>query len=129
LVDRLGLERLVDQTVELGDRPGAARPGRKVCSLMHAMALRADSIDDCDIMRAGGTEALLGHRAMAPPPLGTFLRSFTFGHVRQLDRVLAESVERAGRRGRGLAAARPCTSASARAPPARGAARCASSRS
>jgi hypothetical protein len=101
LVDRLGLERLVDQTVELGGRPGAARPGRKVCSLLHAMALGADSIDDCDILRSGGTEALLGHRAMAPSTLGTFLRSFTFGHVRQLDRVLAEAIERAWSAGAG----------------------------
>jgi hypothetical protein len=49
----------------------------------------------------GGTEALLGHRAMAPSTLGTFLRSFTFGHVRQLDRVLAESVKRAWSAGAG----------------------------
>jgi hypothetical protein len=60
LIDRLGLERLVDQTVDLGQRPGAAKPGRKVCSLVHAMALGADSIDDCGVLRAGGTEALLG---------------------------------------------------------------------
>jgi len=101
LIERLGLERLVDRTVELGDRPGAARPGRKVCSLLQAMALGADSIDDCDVLRAGGTEALLGHRAMAPSTLGTFLRSFTFGHVRQLDRVLAESIGRAWLAGAG----------------------------
>ena len=101
LIERLGLERLVDQTVELRDRPGAARPGRKVCSLLQAMALGADSIDDCDVLRAGGTEALLGHRAMAPSTLGTFLRSFTFGHVRQLDRVLAESIGRAWSAGAG----------------------------
>jgi hypothetical protein len=101
LIDRLGLERLVDRAFELVDRPGAARPGRKVCSLLQAMALGADSIDDCDILRSGGTEALLGHRAMAPSTLGTFLRSFTFGHVRQLDRVLAESIERAWSAGAG----------------------------
>jgi hypothetical protein len=57
LVDRLGLERLVDETVDLGERAGAAKPGRKVCSLVHAMALGADSIDDCDLLRAGGSEA------------------------------------------------------------------------
>jgi Transposase DDE domain group 1 len=101
LIERLGLERLVDRTVELGDRPGAARPGRKVCSLLQAMALGADSIDDCDVLRSGGTGALLGHRAMAPSTLGTFLRSFTFGHVRQLDRVLAESIGRAWSAGEG----------------------------
>ena len=101
LIERLGLERLVERTVDLGARPGAARPGRKVCSLLQAMALGADSIDDCDVLRAGGTAALLGHRAMAPSTLGTFLRSFTFGHVRQLDRVLGESIERAWSAGAG----------------------------
>ena len=101
LINRLGLERLVDQTVDLGQRPGAARPGRKVCSLVHAMALGADSIDDCELLRAGGTEALLGHRVLAPSTLGTFLRSFSFGHVRQLDRVLAESIRRAWSAGAG----------------------------
>src|SRR4051794_36402029 len=101
LINRLGLERLVDETVDLGRRPGAARPGRKVCSLVHAMALGADSIDDCDVLRAGGTEVLLGHRVLAPSTLGTFLRSFSFGHVRQLDRVLAESIRRAWSAGAG----------------------------
>jgi hypothetical protein len=106
LSERLGLERLVDETVELGGRPGAARPGRKVLSLVHAMAAGADSIDDCDVLRAGGTEAMLGHKAMAPSTLGTFLRSFTFGHVRQLDRVLAGSLERAWAAGAGPGAGR-----------------------
>lgn len=101
LVKRLGVERLVDETVDLGQRAGAAKPGRKVCSLVHAMVLGADSIDDCDVLRAGGTEALLGHRVMAPSTLGTFLRSFSFGHVRQLDRVLAESIRRAWSAGAG----------------------------
>ncbi len=101
LSERLGLERLVDETVDLGERPASARPGRKVLSLVHAIAAGADSIDDCDVLRAGATEALLGHRAMAPSTLGTFLRSFTFGHVRQLDRVLAESLRRAWSAGAG----------------------------
>jgi hypothetical protein len=106
LVERLGVERLVDETVELGERPGAARPGRKVLSLAHAIALGADSIDDCDLLRAGGAEALLGHRAMAPSTLGTFLRSFSFGHVRQLDRVLGETLRRAWSAGAGPGEAR-----------------------
>ena len=98
---RLGIERLVDQTVDLGRRPGGARPGRKLLSLVHAIAAGADSIDDCDLLRAGGTQPVLGHRVMAPSTLGTFLRSFTFGHVRQLDRVLARSLERAWAAGAG----------------------------
>lgn len=106
LSERLQIERLVDETVELGERPGRARPGRKVLSLLHAMAVGADSIDDCDILRVGRTEAVLGHSAMAPSTLGTFLRSFSFGHVRQLDRVLAETLRRAWRAGAGPGAER-----------------------
>jgi len=106
LSERLGIERLVDETVELGERPGAARPGRKVLSLLHAMAAGADSIDDCDVLRAGQTGVVLGHKVMAPSTLGAFLRSFSFGHVRQLDRVLASSIERAWSAGAGPGCAR-----------------------
>jgi len=70
------------------------------------MLLGADCIDDCDVLRAGRTEAILGHRAMAPSTLGTFLRSFTFGHVRQLDRVLAQALRRAWQAGAGPGNAR-----------------------
>jgi hypothetical protein len=59
------------------------------------MVLWADCIEDCDISRSGQTAAVLGHRVAAPSTLGTFLRAFTFGHVRQLDRVLADSLSRA----------------------------------
>ncbi len=65
------------------------------------MLLGADSIDDCQILRSGATERLLGHRAMAPSTLGTFLRSHSFGHVRQLDRVLEHSIRRAWSAGAG----------------------------
>ena len=101
LAGRLGLERLVDQAVDLGERPGAANAGRKVMSLVSAMTLGADCIEDCDVLRAGRTGAVLGHRVAAPSTLGTFLRAFTFGHVRQLDRVLAESLRRAWAAGAG----------------------------
>jgi hypothetical protein len=101
VASRLEIERLVDETVDLGDRPGAARPGRKVLTLCHAMLLGADSIDDCDLLRTGRTGLVLGHGVLAPSTLGTFLRSFTFGHVRQLDRVLAESLRRAWQAGAG----------------------------
>jgi hypothetical protein len=101
LAGRLGIEALVDDTVDLGDRPGAAHPGRKVMTLMSAMALGADCIDDCDVLRSGQTETVLGHGVSAPSTVGTFLRAFTFGHVRQLDRVLALSLERAWAAGAG----------------------------
>ncbi len=66
-------------------------------ALVFAMLLGADSIDDCDVLRVGRTRRLLGGWLPAPSTLGTFLRAFTFGHVRQLDRVLAESLTRAWR--------------------------------
>jgi hypothetical protein len=98
---RLGIEQLVDETVDLAGRPGGVRPGRKVLTLVHAMQLGADSIDDCDVLRCGRTDLVLGHGVLAPSTLGTFLRSFTFGHVRQLDRVLAEALRRAWQAGAG----------------------------
>ena len=95
LARRLGIESLVDEAVDLGDRPGAANAGAKVMTLVSAMALGADCIDDCDVLRAGRTGQVLGHQVVAPSTLGTFLRAFTFGHVRQLDRVLADTLLRA----------------------------------
>lgn len=102
LVGRLGVETLAQRLVRLRrDRPGAANAGRKVMALVYAMLLGADSIDDCEILRAGRTRRLLGGWLPAPSTLGTFLRAFTFGHVRQLDRLLGESLTRAWRAGAG----------------------------
>jgi hypothetical protein len=101
LAGRLGIEALVDECVDLGGGAGAANPGRKVMSLVSAMALGADCIEDCDVLRSGQTAAVLGHRVAAPSTIGTFLRTFTFGHVRQLDRVLAQSLARAWAAGAG----------------------------
>jgi hypothetical protein len=70
------------------------------------MVLGADCIDDCAMLRSGQTRAVLGHGVAAPSTLGTFLRAFTFGHVRQLDRVLAQSLRRAWAAGAGPGAGR-----------------------
>jgi hypothetical protein len=102
LAERLGLEELVNESVWLPyRRPGAAFPGRKVMSLVHGMVTGADSIDDMNVLRAGSTSQVLGHKVMAPSTLGTFLRAFTFGHVRQLDRVLDVALARAWDAGAG----------------------------
>jgi hypothetical protein len=102
LADRLGIEELVNESVSLDPRaPGACLPGRKVMSLVHGMLAGADSIDDMNVLRAGSTGLILGHRVMAPSTLGTFLRAFTFGHVRQLDHVLDVALERAWEAGAG----------------------------
>ena len=101
LVARLGLERLINATVDLSGRVGGALPGRKVLTLVHAMVAGGSHIEHADLLRAGATGSVLPHRVMAPSTLGTFLRSFTFGHVRQLDAVLAEALRRAWALGAG----------------------------
>ena len=106
LARRLGVEQLVDDRVRLAGRLGGANAGRKVMTMVSAMALGADCIEDCDLLRSGQTAVVLGHRVAAPSTLGTFLRSFTFGHVRQLDRVLADSLTRAWAAGAGPGAER-----------------------
>jgi Transposase DDE domain group 1 len=95
LAERLGIEQATDQLVDLGDRPGAARPGRKLLTLVHAMVAGADCIHDVELLRSGSTASMLGHQVMAPSTVGTFLRAFTFGHVRQLDQVTGELLSRA----------------------------------
>src|ERR671918_1204337 len=107
VAQRLGVEGLAGQLVRLRrDRPGAANAGRKVMALIYAMVLGADSIDDTDVLRAGRTGRLLGGWLPAPSTLGTFLRAFTFGHVRQLDALLGRALERAWKAGAGPGAGR-----------------------
>jgi hypothetical protein len=101
LATRIGLEALVDDMVDLGEHPAAARPGRKVMTLVASMVAGGDTIEDVDVLRSGATGQVLPHRVMAPSTLGTFLRSFTFGHVRQLDRVAEAALGRAWAAGAG----------------------------
>jgi hypothetical protein len=102
LAQRLGVEELARGLVRLRrDRPGAANAGRKVMALVFAIILGADSIDDCQVLRAGRTRRLLGGWMPAPSTLGTFLRAFTFGHVRQLDKLLGDTLARAWAAGAG----------------------------
>jgi len=102
LARRLELEALAADLVRLRrDRPGAANVGRKVMALLYAMVLGADSIDDTGVLRAGRTGRLLGGWLPAPSTLGTFLRAFTFGHVRQLDALLGRALDRAWKAGAG----------------------------
>jgi hypothetical protein len=102
LAQRLGLEALAQQLVQLRrERPGAANAGRKVMALIYAMVLGADSIDDVELLRSGRIGRLLGGWMPAPSTLGTFLRAFTFGHVRQLDALLGRALERAWQAGAG----------------------------
>ena len=94
LMKRLGLEQLLVETVRLGDRRGGAHPGRKVLSLVASMLVGGSHIDHADRLRAGSTQRVLPFLVMAPSTLGTFLRSFTWGYVRQLDKALDETLRR-----------------------------------
>jgi hypothetical protein len=101
LAERLGVQQVTDQVVDLGDRPGAAHPGRKLLTLVHALVAGGDCIDDVELLRSGATGSVLGHRVMAASTVGTWLRAFTFGHVRQLDQVTATILGRAWAAGAG----------------------------
>ena len=101
LAHHLGLGELVDNHVDLGDAPGRANPGDKMLTLVASALAGGDCIDDADALRAGGTERVLGCKVKAPSTLGTFLRSFRWGHVRQLDRVSRELLAQAWTAGGG----------------------------
>ncbi len=72
------------------------------CSTTTTPSPTPGCIDDADVLRAGSSAAVLGHRVMAPSTLGTFLRCFAFGHVRQLDRAAERLLGRAWAAGAGL---------------------------
>ena len=82
---KTGLGELTDQRLSLPGYYGA-NAGLKVTALVAGMVAGADSIDDMAILRHGGMKKLFTG-AYAPSTLGSFLRTFTFGHVRQLDAI------------------------------------------
>ena len=101
LAQHLGLPELVQQCLDLGRAPGRANAGDKMMTLIVSALAGGDCIDDADALRTGGTACTLGSTVKAPSTLGTFLRSFRWGHVRQLDRVSRELLARAWAAGAG----------------------------
>lgn len=101
LAQHLGLRELFDEHVDLGGNPGRANVGHKAMTLIHSALADGDCIDDANALRAGETASVLGHVVLAPSTLGTFLRSFSWGHARQLDRVAGELLARAWQAGAG----------------------------
>lgn len=102
LAEQAGLGRLGDERLTVPTDKGA-NVGRKLASLVAGMAAGADSIDDMALLRHGAMGKIF-HRPYAPSTLGSFLRAFTFGHVRQADAIasrfllaLAEGTELLGR--------------------------------
>ena len=120
LAEQTGLSRLIGEHVDLPStrvKSGAVNPAGKLTSIIAAMMCGADSIDDANVLRAGGTPRVFDE-VYAPSTLGIFLREFTFGHANQLAAVarahlvaLAQRVAAAARhrrarlRGHRLAAA------------------------
>ena len=101
LARRLGLPELVQEHLDLGEAPGRANTGDKIMTLVSSALAGGDCIDDADVLRTGRTACALGCVVKAPSTLGTFLRSFRWGHVRQLDRVSRELLARAWQAGAG----------------------------
>jgi hypothetical protein len=85
LAESAGLGGLAQERLSVPSDKGA-NAGLKVTSLVAGMVAGADSIDDMALLRHGGMSRVFA-RAYAPSTLGSFLRAFTFGHVRQLDAV------------------------------------------
>src|SRR5690625_3902151 len=106
LAEHAGLGRLGDEHLTVPTDKGA-NAGRKLASLVAGMAAGADSIEDMALLRHGAMGKIF-HRPYAPSTLGSFLRTFTFGHVRQADAIasrflrnLAEHTELLGREDEG----------------------------
>ena len=98
LMARLGLETLIDRWV----KTGSANPGRKILTVVAAMLAGGTHIDHVNMLRAGATGRVLGVQGDGTlPTVGTFLRSFTFGHIRQLDAVASRVMVRAWQLGAG----------------------------
>ena len=97
----LGLPQLVDRHLDLGRAPGRANTGDKMMTLVASALAGGDCIGDADALRTGGMACTLGGTLKAPSTLGTFLRSFRWGHARQLDRVSRELLARAWAAGAG----------------------------
>ena len=95
MLQRLGIGELADARLTLGDR--AANPNRsdKLLSLICSSLAGDDCIDDADVLQAGDTARILGFRVKAPSTLGTFLRSFRWHNVRQLDAISRIALKRA----------------------------------
>jgi hypothetical protein len=101
LAAHLDLRGLVERHLHLASAAGRANVGDKLLTLIFSALAGGDCIDDANALRAGGTERVLGFTVKAASTLGTFLRSFRWGHVRQLDRVSRELLARAWAAGAG----------------------------
>lgn len=101
LAEKLRLRDLICEHVDLGHAPGAGNAGAKGMAFVFSALAGGDCIDDTALLRSGSTQAVLGQEVRAPSTLGTFLRSFTWGHALQLDAVSRRLLARAWSAGAG----------------------------
>src|SRR2546427_10139871 len=87
LAGQCGLAALADEHLSVPTDKGS-NAGAKVSALVAGLIAGADSIDDMALLRHGAMSTVFD-RPYAPSTLGSFLREFPFGHVRQLDAVAA----------------------------------------
>jgi hypothetical protein len=83
LAEQVDLSGLVRRRVR-PDLSTGSNPGAKAAAVVAGMLAGADSIDDLDMLRHGGMDALFTS-VYAPSTLGSFLRFFTWGHALQLE--------------------------------------------
>ena len=87
--EKLELEAHCDNTISV-----APFPGRRAATLVYSLVVGGTCIYDADVLRSGSTASVLSHKVIALSTLGTFLRGFAFGHVRQLDAVAEHPLTR-----------------------------------
>jgi len=85
VAQHLEVQRIIDARVDLSGRIGGANTGIKAMTVLSALMVGAEWIDDVDVLRAGASQEVCGHALRAPSTIGTWLRAFTWGHARQLD--------------------------------------------
>jgi hypothetical protein len=96
LIARLGHERLIDGRVSCG-----YRPGRRFLTVVSTLLAGGGCIDDVNLLHAGSTATIIGHDTVAASTVGSWLRSLTFGHIRQLDAACETALRRAWQAGAG----------------------------
>ena len=92
---RLGLRELAGDDLDLGDAPGWANPGGKIVTLVEFALAKAAASTTPTCCAPEVPAGAIGCMDKAPPTLGTLLRSFRWGHVRELERVPRELLARA----------------------------------
>lgn len=101
LAQKLDVAELVDERVKLPEEAaGRANCGTKALTVVGAMLAEGDSIDDCDVLRAGAAAELFD-QTRAPSTIGTWLRGFDWASVRMLDAVTRVVLARAWAAGLG----------------------------